>query len=1552
MSGEVDARPPAGELDAKPPLRSVQGHDGEDVIMKAEDAGDETEEEDHSERREAVEPSSHSVSGVTAPATVIHGAPIAQSHRGLEAESKPSNGWRTPPASVSQQIPPASGPSEEAAALLLNFSAVVEPTLPPSAERPAGATFPHTPPHDSPNITAPSAPSVTSHTPSSPSQLPTPSAPSPEASTKPAKPKRKRNAVAGPSRRSSLEDSNAEGRPPHWMGADNSVIRCICSFTEDDGFTVQCEHCNAWEHALCFGYRDESSLPDVFICELCNPRPLAFSIEQARNLQLQARARYGIRPAQEIVEKKRPKAKRPRTADNVKEKDRDREKEKENVDPGEENRDPANMGPPSIKPKRRSAPGKPRSRAEAASLREGQEDEDYFRILPWELEYTPLKDSIIRGRAGRQVMTQLYKEWIDGEEEQPRKARPTYHESGLPSPTETGLRLSPDNMLSPPDFSILAPPVPPVFLSGKSLSALEAPTAIRPIEESTSACYLPLKYMEPSAGIYPRPTLYGVFATEQLSVGSFVGEFKSEIMDAASYRLDPINQYSALGVPKPYVRSVGPPVNLILDARSYGCEMRFVRSGCHPNAVIRPIFFRSEGDSNPKLLFGVFAAREISKNDEVVLGWEWDDQHVVHTLRAVIDSTLRNAVNKPGIPTATMELLAGKFDSILTNIFGTFQSCACTVTTDCAFAQMRRLVNGQTFHGISGQRARKRIDLGELLGAVRGWRRRELEEAAAAKARQYRSSGEWEVWRTAPSALEIDREGLSRAQSERSAGDPEPILDDDEDNVEPMDEDKVEPEEPEGDLEGEPELDLDIDDDLELVPTRAVEESLASTLVEPPQAAEANPNETDDEATATLPAPAAVPDSMDVDPPMASEQPKAESVVAGSTNEGDVTMAEEHPVTPKNAPQELAPSSSVLSSIPQDDQAHINGDDSGHESDATTITIARSNFSGSEPESEGEAIENPVRPVAVRRGRRVLSPSGDSSERESSVPSEAPEPPKPIRRAPPKAKAVVTSTPPRPSNKRRARKNVIASSDEDLSSDDDEPVPSTKRKARPAPKLKGKAVKKRKAEISDESESEKENVKARKDRRKSDLPAERSDKTATIKSAKSDKAGKAVKSKPEKMKKENADQAKPEKKPRKVQVEPEEEDVEPEKEKVDEEVEGKIAKKDKKVKKDAENTGENVEKVDPSTEPAESSTSIDQADVPEGKNEDVEMKQEMPGSVDEPSSTTEPLERVREPSPEKVAVDKGGDSEPVKDSTSDESTAKEKTPEPAVKEPPPKKVSMREYLATHKIRKHTSAPEAPADATPTVPAVAVTPITTTEEVKKPEESEPVAPLKAEPESPAVSAANAARLNLNDFLPSSRAPSTPLGTPFSPATPRPITSSTPSSAYVPRTSDHLPTPSSSYAPRPSPSYVPRALGEEQSAPHQSPSFVNRQSDQDYFGPSPTMPRASLPPAQTPPRPTMSLPDMPPALGSRDGPPHQGYGPRAPPTGPRIPPTGPRGSWQGPSPSHSSGGHANPNGPVSPVQGFRSRGGFMRGGFNDRGGGWRGRGYRGRGRGMGM
>ena len=140
-----------------------------------------------------------------------------------------------------------------------------------------------------------------------------------------------------------------------------------------------------------------------------------------------------------------------------------------------------------------------------------------------------------------------------------------------------------------------------------------------------------------------RTPSYTVRTTQPIPSSSLIAPYTSTIIPSTVYLSDPLNSYAHLGMPKPFVHLMGPPLDVALDARLAGNGTRYVRSGCRPNAVLRPMLCRrshktSSTGCDDTLTFGVFALRDLKAHEEVVLGWEWDDGSVIHHLPALIDS--------------------------------------------------------------------------------------------------------------------------------------------------------------------------------------------------------------------------------------------------------------------------------------------------------------------------------------------------------------------------------------------------------------------------------------------------------------------------------------------------------------------------------------------------------------------------------------------------------------------------------------------------------------------------------------------------------------------------------------------------------------------------------------------------------------------------------------------------------------------------------------------------------------------------------------------------
>lgn len=215
-------------------------------------------------------------------------------------------------------------------------------------------------------------------------------------------------------------------------------------------------------------------------------------------------------------------------------------------------------------------------------------------------------------------------------------------------------------------------------------------------------------YVNPSAG-YTRPPTYGLYTacptahsqqqsltcssssgsnqntgnsavplpyfTSTIPAGTFLAPFTSVICSLESYVTAASSQYALLQTAKPFVHLVGrssrgeshehdedEPPALALDAREMGGEARWARSGCFPNAVIRPVLgfvspssptapespaLNGKKGAKPKpkkggqaeltLSWGLYSTRPIApRGEEIILGWEWDRCSAVHRLKQMV----------------------------------------------------------------------------------------------------------------------------------------------------------------------------------------------------------------------------------------------------------------------------------------------------------------------------------------------------------------------------------------------------------------------------------------------------------------------------------------------------------------------------------------------------------------------------------------------------------------------------------------------------------------------------------------------------------------------------------------------------------------------------------------------------------------------------------------------------------------------------------------------------------------------------------------------------
>ncbi|CAJ0926713.1 464_t:CDS:10 [Entrophospora sp. SA101] len=118
----------------------------------------------------------------------------------------------------------------------------------------------------------------------------------------------------------------------------------------------------------------------------------------------------------------------------------------------------------------------------------------------------------------------------------------------------------------------------------------------------------------------------GLFAQSNILLGNFIAEYKGKICLKSDYTDDPANEYKDIGTTKPYVLFY-PTLNLCMDARHYGTHSRFVRRSCNPNAETRTMYINDGIVKDRQLHLGIFAKCHIMQDQEITVGWDWDNNH-------------------------------------------------------------------------------------------------------------------------------------------------------------------------------------------------------------------------------------------------------------------------------------------------------------------------------------------------------------------------------------------------------------------------------------------------------------------------------------------------------------------------------------------------------------------------------------------------------------------------------------------------------------------------------------------------------------------------------------------------------------------------------------------------------------------------------------------------------------------------------------------------------------------------------------------------------------
>lgn len=462
-----------------------------------------------------------------------------------------------------------------------------------------------------------------------------------------------------------------EGEP-----TDAGIIRCICNFSDDDGFTIQCEKCLVWQHAFCVNVQ-KHAIPDEYLCDKCDAKPRNFDIRKAIEHQKRRREseRRGLlrERGEELVgvatattttttatttstsnsSKKRPSAS-VSTSTNTHQGNNSKRRQSVSQVSGNRNTSPPDQVS-SIKKSRNGVGSNHRvsgpagskaslhkalkaasaSNNDDAQFMDTDSDNDDSRMYASVVnvgsthhsEYAVVEKNIVTSKEVETVFLATLEEWSHLRSRKrslslssggPSNGVVVKLEDGKHADDLAAYTLSTDSMTMPTKATTLLDLGNIVSMERESMAHPILKTSVRKVPSANGSNHA-LRQTRSSAG-------FGLFADVDVSLGRFLIEFKGEVMLKSVYKADPANKYTLLGTAKPFV-AFHPVLDLCVDARRCGNDARFIRRSCRPNAEMRSMVVPGAGPESVVYL-GIFAKKQIGRGKEITVGWDWERGHV------------------------------------------------------------------------------------------------------------------------------------------------------------------------------------------------------------------------------------------------------------------------------------------------------------------------------------------------------------------------------------------------------------------------------------------------------------------------------------------------------------------------------------------------------------------------------------------------------------------------------------------------------------------------------------------------------------------------------------------------------------------------------------------------------------------------------------------------------------------------------------------------------------------------------------------------------------
>lgn len=471
-------------------------------------------------------------------------------------------------------------------------------------------------------------------------------------------------------------DDNMESRiKGEWLvpdsyivDIDSGIISCICGFSDDDGFTIQCDHCNRWQHAVCYNIRDIETAPEDHLCNTCQPRKL--DSKRARRKQVERLQRLN----------------------------------------GNKSSSSLHRGGKS------SSASNDKSRGSNSNRASMTDDNDNERLKGTESNNTSGDNNNSRNNNEENGADTYLEETGEAEEA-------TEDSSGKRREREEEVAAINDVKRKRDNAS---------FLSAKeAYSALYLPIETYEFKDKYVKMFIDKhndddwvipfnkKVFEPlltevkpyaelnNSKVFPGFAKLGLYMAQDCSRNDFICEYMGEVDFQKSYLMDPRNHYRIWGTTKPRVL-FHPHWPIHIDARLCGNVARYMRRSCTPNVELATIRMPVTNE----LKFVLRATKDIETGDEIQADWHWD-------LRHPIWQVINGTATFDSMNDADKYLLIHSVDTVLGAC-----DCACgSNNKDCNLQKVRKF--SQSLYRTVKSKMNNRYKLNEILNQYQGKKRRQ-----------------------------------------------------------------------------------------------------------------------------------------------------------------------------------------------------------------------------------------------------------------------------------------------------------------------------------------------------------------------------------------------------------------------------------------------------------------------------------------------------------------------------------------------------------------------------------------------------------------------------------------------------------------------------------------------------------------------------------------------------------------------------------------------------------------------------------------------------------